>query len=127
MVLVGHVAGKTAVLIDDMADTCGTLIMAANKLKEAGATDVIALVTHGILSGPAFQRLDGSGLNRLIVTNTIPQTDNTKACSRVHSVDISHVLAETIRRSHYGESISYLSVPGHRRFFVLSFSDACPC
>lgn len=108
MVLVGHVEGKTAVLIDDMADTCGTLIMAANKLVEAGATNVLALVTHGILSGPAFSRLESSGLDKLIVTNTIPQHGSSKTCPKVHVLDISHVLAETIRRSHYGESISYL-------------------
>lgn len=132
MVLVGNVQNKTAVLIDDMADTCGTLIMAANRLVEAGATNVIALVTHGILSGPAFERLEGSGLERLIVTNTIPQTNSSKQCSKVHMVDISHVLAETIRRSHYGESISYLSVhlcvvllsPADRSFFFFFLLSA---
>jgi len=108
MVLVGNVQDKTAILVDDMADTCGTLAMASAQLLEAGAKDVIALVTHGILSGPAFDKLAASSLSRLIVTNTVPQSSHSKQSDRLQVVDISHVLAETIRRSHYGESVSYL-------------------
>lgn len=102
MVLVGNVQDKTAILVDDMADTCGTLAMASAQLLEAGAKDVIALVTHGILSGPAFDKLAASSLSRLIVTNTVPQTAHSKQSDRLQVVDISNVLAETIRRSHYG-------------------------
>jgi len=108
MVLVGSVTGKIAVLVDDMADTCGTLGLAAKNLLEAGATKVYALVTHGILSGPALKVIQESGMEKLVVTNTIPQRERRDACDKIEVVDVSHVLAETIRRSHFGESISYL-------------------
>ena len=108
MVLVGHVKGKIAILVDDMADTCGTLCLAAKHLAEAGATSVHAMVTHGILSGEALGRLEGSALEKLIVTNTLPQADNVAKCSKIEVIDIGNVLAEVIRRSHYGESVSKL-------------------
>src|ERR1700753_1635744 len=76
MVLVGHVAGKVAILVDDMADTCGTLGLAAAHLAEAGAKSVYAIVTHGILSGNALTAVMESQLEKLIVTNTLPQTEN---------------------------------------------------
>lgn len=108
MVLVGNVEGKVAILVDDMADTCGTLELAARRLKESGASRVLAIVTHGILSGPALDRIRNSSLEKLIVTNTIPQEKNRAKCDKVEEIDISHVLSETIRRSHYGESVSVL-------------------
>jgi phosphoribosylpyrophosphate synthetase len=73
MVLVGNVEGKTAILIDDMADTCGTLALAAKHLLAGGAKTVLALVTHGILSGKAMKVLNESNIEKLIVTNSIPQ------------------------------------------------------
>lgn len=108
MVLVGNVQGKTAILVDDMADTCGTLELAAHQLVENGAERVLAIVTHGILSGPALERIASSRLEKLIVTNTLPQSYNRMRCPKIEIIDISHVLAETIRRSHYGESVSVL-------------------
>ncbi|KAN0064856.1 hypothetical protein ACQY0O_001913 [Thecaphora frezii] len=108
MVLVGNVEGKTAILVDDMADTCGTLELAAAQLIEYGAERVLAIVTHGILSGPALERIAKSRLEKLIVTNTLPQSQNRAKCPKIEEIDISHVLAETIRRSHYGESVSVL-------------------
>lgn len=108
MVLVGNVAGKTAILIDDMADTCGTLALAAKHLAEAGAAQVIALVTHGILSSNALEKITNSSLSEVVVTNTLPQEEHLEVCDKLKMLDISHVLAETIRRSHYGESVSYL-------------------
>ena len=108
MVLVGHVKGKTAILVDDMADTCGTLVLAAKQLSEAGAVKVIAIVTHGILSGNALKNLEESTLEKLIVTNTIPQELHQAACSKVEVIDVGIVLGEVIRRSHYGESVSKL-------------------
>ncbi|PWN88651.1 phosphoribosyl pyrophosphokinase [Acaromyces ingoldii] len=108
MVLVGSVEGKTAILVDDMADTCGTLELAAQRLAESGAERVLAIVTHGILSPPALERIAKSKLEKLIVTNTIPQAKNKAKCPKIEEIDISHVLAETIRRSHYGESVSVL-------------------
>lgn len=98
MVLVGSVKGKIAILVDDMADTCGTLGLAAKHLLEEGATKVYALVTHGILSGPALKVIAESGLEKLVVTNTIPQHANAEACEKIEVVDVSVVLAEVIRR-----------------------------
>ncbi|KAI0735146.1 phosphoribosyl pyrophosphokinase [Earliella scabrosa] len=108
MVLVGHVKDKIAILVDDMADTCGTLCLAAQHLAEAGATKVYALVTHGILSGNALKNVEESALEKLIVTNTLPQAENVAKCSKIEVIDIGNVLAEVIRRSHYGESVSKL-------------------
>jgi ribose-phosphate pyrophosphokinase len=105
MVLVGSVKGKVAILVDDMADTCGTLGLAAKNLKEQGATAVYAFVTHGILSGPALKVINESGLEKLFVTNTIPMGEKQAVCDKIEVVDVSHVLAETIRRSHFGESV----------------------
>ncbi|KAL4267193.1 ribose-phosphate pyrophosphokinase family protein [Pleurotus pulmonarius] len=108
MVLVGHVKDKTAILVDDMADTCGTLCLAARHLTEAGVAKVYAIVTHGILSGNALESVTSSVLEKLIVTNTLPQRANQAACSKIEVLDIGLVLGEVIRRSHYGESVSKL-------------------
>ncbi len=108
MVLVGRVKEKTAILVDDMADTCGTLVLAAKQLTEAGASRVFAIVTHGILSGNALESLAGSTLEKLIVTNTIPQKEHQARCAKIEVIDIGSVLGEVIRRSHYGESVSKL-------------------
>jgi len=108
MVLVGHAKDKVAILVDDMADTCGTICLAAEHLLEAGASKVYAIVTHGILSGNALKRVQESGLEKLVVTNTIPQSGNQEACSKIEVIDIAAVLGEVIRRSHYGESVSKL-------------------
>ena len=108
MVLVGHVKGKIAILVDDMADTCGTLCLAAQHLSEAGAQSVFGLVTHGILSGKALKNIQESALEKLIVTNTLPKEENVARCNKIEVIDIGGVLAEVIRRSHYGESVSKL-------------------
>ncbi|KAJ7237006.1 phosphoribosyltransferase-like protein [Mycena rebaudengoi] len=108
MVLVGAVEGKTAVLVDDMADTCGTLVRAAAALVDAGATRVCAVVTHGILSGDALKEVEESVLERLVVTNTLPQGANQRVCGKIEVICVGAVLGEVIRRSHYGESVSRL-------------------
>ncbi|KAF8898751.1 phosphoribosyltransferase-like protein [Infundibulicybe gibba] len=108
MVLVGHVRDKIAILVDDMADTCGTLCLAAQHLAEAGVSKVYAIVTHGILSGNALKSVEDSALEKLIVTNTLPQHANQAACQKIEVIDIGIVLGEVIRRSHYGESVSKL-------------------
>lgn len=105
MILVGDVKGKSCILVDDMADTCGTLVKASDMLFENGAKEVIALVTHGIFSGSAREKLKNSKLSRIVCTNTLPvdlQLDI------LDQVDISPTLAEAIRRLHNGESVSYL-------------------
>jgi ribose-phosphate pyrophosphokinase len=117
MTLVGNVEGKTAIVVDDMADTCGTLAKAAETLIKHGAKDVVALVTHGILSGKAVEVLKSSQLGRLVVTNTVPipdekiealkVSDGETGC-RLETIDISPVLAEACRRTHNGESVSFL-------------------
>ena len=108
MVLVGNVKGKVAILVDDMADTCGTLCLAARHLVEAGVEQSYAMVTHGILSGDALKSVEDSALDKLIVTNTLPQEENQAKCKKLEVIDIGPVLGEVIRRSHYGESISKL-------------------
>lgn len=108
MVLVGQVKGKVAILVDDMADTCGTLCLAALHLAEAGVDKSYAMVTHGILSGDALEAVENSVLDKLIVTNTLPQEENQARCKKIEVIDVGPVLGEVIRRSHYGESISKL-------------------
>lgn len=97
-----------AILVDDMADTCGTLCMAVEKLYEAGAKKVYAAITHAILSGPAIERINASKLDGLIVTNSCPHEAKKKACPKLQTIDIAPILAEAVRRTHNGESISYL-------------------
>ncbi|CAH1778388.1 unnamed protein product [Owenia fusiformis] len=104
MVLVGDVKDRIAILVDDMADTCGTVCHAAEKLLEAGAVKVYAICTHGILSGPAVSRINNSMFECVVVTNTIPQDQKMKQCSKLRSIDISMILAEAIRRTHNGDS-----------------------
>lgn len=108
MVLVGDVKSKIAILIDDMADTCGTLVKAADTVMAHGAREVVAIVTHGILSGKAIETLNGSKLTRVVVTNTVPHEEKKKLCSRLETIDVSPTLAEACRRTHNGESVSFL-------------------
>jgi ribose-phosphate pyrophosphokinase len=121
MVLVGSVKGKIAILVDDMADTCGTLGLAARNLLDSGATRVFAFVTHGILSGPAIKVINESGLEKLVVTNTMPLQDKMSQCPKIEQIDVSQVLAETIRRSHFGESV----VSGCRLWVAKRSADLC--
>ncbi|OBR06282.1 ribose-phosphate diphosphokinase [Colletotrichum higginsianum IMI 349063] len=108
MILVGDVTDKIAILVDDMADTCGTLAKAAETLETGGAREVIAIVTHGVLSGNAVETLNKSCLSRIVVTNTVPLGDKIERCPKLRVIDISQVLGEAIRRTHNGESVSYL-------------------
>ncbi|XP_053168341.1 ribose-phosphate pyrophosphokinase 2 isoform X4 [Hemicordylus capensis] len=108
MVLVGDVTDRVAILVDDMADTCGTICFAADKLVSAGATKVYAILTHGIFSGPAISRINNAAFEAVVVTNTIPQEEKMKHCPKIQVIDISMILAEAIRRTHNGESVSYL-------------------
>jgi len=108
MVLVGDVRDRCAILVDDMADTCGTMCHAVQKLTEAGASKVYAILTHGIFSGPAIPRINAADFEAIVVTNTIPQDSNMRECSKIQTIDVSMILAEAIRRTHNGESVSYL-------------------
>lgn len=108
MTLVGNVTGKIAIIVDDMADTCGTLALAAQTLLDHGAAKVYAMVTHGILSGKAISVINDSVLEQVVVTNTIPHEEKQAVCPKIKTIDISATLSEAIRRTHNGESISYL-------------------
>ncbi|KAJ3073617.1 hypothetical protein HDU98_001090 [Podochytrium sp. JEL0797] len=108
MVLVGDVKGRPCVLVDDMADTCGTLGLAAKTLLANGATEVYAIVTHGVLSGKAIQVINESFLAQVVVTNTIPHAEKKLLCSKIDTIDVTATFAEAIRRTHNGESVSWL-------------------
>ncbi|XP_030570362.1 ribose-phosphate pyrophosphokinase 2 isoform X3 [Drosophila novamexicana] len=108
MVLVGDVKDKIAILVDDMADTCGTIVHAADRLVEAGATKVYAILTHGIFSGPAISRINNACFEAVVVTNTIPQDGHMRDCPKIQCIDVSMMFAEAVRRTHNGESVSYL-------------------
>ncbi|CAF9922156.1 MAG: hypothetical protein ALECFALPRED_002034 [Alectoria fallacina] len=109
MTLVGNVKDKCAILVDDMADTCGTLAKAADTLRENGASSIVALVTHGIFSGNALKTLnDCDALSRVVATNTVPFSEKRKQCSKLEEIDVSPTLAEACRRTHNGESVSFL-------------------
>ncbi|PVH97992.1 ribose-phosphate pyrophosphokinase [Periconia macrospinosa] len=108
MMLVGEVRDRQCFLIDDLADTSNTITRAAKLLKKEGARNVVALITHGILSGDAIERINASALDKVVVTNTVPQEDHKKRCSKLEVLDVGKVFAEAIRRVHHGESISVL-------------------
>ncbi len=110
MHIIGEVKGKVCVIIDDMIDTAGTLCTAAQALQAEGGTEVYACATHGVLSGPALDRIEASPLQKVIVTNTIPAQDKIEQCSKLHGLSVSHLLAEAIRRIHNDESVSSLFV-----------------
>lgn len=108
MTLVGDVEGKIAILVDDMADTCGTLKLAAETLQKKGAVEIYMLASHGVLSGSAKDKIEQSPLKELVVTNSIMLNDENRKCNKIKTIDISVMLAEAIRRTHNGESISTL-------------------
>ncbi|MBC7988693.1 MAG: ribose-phosphate diphosphokinase [Luteimonas sp.] len=110
MNIIGDVTGKTCVLVDDIVDTAGTLCAAAAALKVQGATKVVAYCTHPVLSGAAIDNLNKSQLDELVVTDTIPLSEAARACSRIRQLSVAELLAETIRRVAFGESVSSLYV-----------------
>lgn len=110
MHIIGDVSGKNCVIVDDMIDTAGTLCTAANALSNAGAVSVSACATHGVLSGPALERISDSQLQEVVVTNTIPAQEKVDQCKRLRTLSVSKLLAEAIRRIHNDESVSSLFV-----------------
>jgi len=110
MHVVGDVKGKIAVILDDMVDTAGTLTEAAAALLEHGAVEVHACCAHAVLSGPAVDRLQKSGIKTLVVTDTIPLTEKARACEKIRVLSVAALLAEAIHRSHTGRSVSSLFV-----------------
>ncbi len=110
MNIIGDVEGKTCVLVDDIVDTAGTLCAAANALKERGALKVAAYCTHPVLSGAAIDNVTRSQLDELVVTDTIRLSEAAKACPKIRQLSVAELLAETIRRVAFGESVSSLYV-----------------
>ncbi len=108
MHIIGEVAGKTCIVMDDMVDTAGTLCTAAAALKQEGAVKVVAYATHPVLSGPAIDNISGSEIDALVVTDTIPLSDAARDCDRIRQLTVAGLLAETIRRVHREESVSTL-------------------
>ncbi len=108
MNIIGAVRGKTCIIVDDMVDTAGTLCQAADALKEEGATGVYAYCTHPVFSGRAIENIENSALNEMVVTDTIPLSEEASHCARIRLVSVAGMLAETIRRIHYEESVSSL-------------------
>jgi ribose-phosphate pyrophosphokinase len=108
--LIGDVKGKRAVMVDDMIDTAGTLCNAARAVQEHGASEVYAAASHGILSGPAIDRLNESVLKRVWVTNSIPQQEKAKNCDRLRVLSVGSLMGEAVKRIHHGDSISSLFV-----------------
>ncbi|KAJ7503066.1 phosphoribosyltransferase-like protein [Mycena galericulata] len=106
--LVGDVKDKVAILVDDMIDTGNTLTLAANTLHEKGAKAVYVLISHGLLSETNLSLIDQLPIVELVVTNTIPQSKHQDLCSKLVTLDVSPTIAESIRRTHNGESISLL-------------------
>jgi ribose-phosphate pyrophosphokinase len=104
------VENKICVLVDDIVDTAGTLCAAASALKERGAKKAVAYCTHPVLSGKAVQNIEKSQMDELVVTDTIPLGDAARACSRIRQLSVAELLAETLRRMAYGESVSSLYV-----------------
>ncbi|KAL9032067.1 MAG: hypothetical protein Q9214_008124, partial [Letrouitia sp. 1 TL-2023] len=94
MMLVGDVSNRTTILVDDLADTSNTITRAAKLLKKEGATKVYALITHGVLSGDAIERINASALDKVIVTNSVPQEEHKKLCPKLEVLEIGHIFAE---------------------------------
>jgi len=110
MAVIGEVTGKVAVILDDMADTAGTLTEAAEAVTKAGAREVHACCAHAVLSGPAVDRIDGSVLKTLVVTDTIPLAENAVACDKIKVLSIAQLVGEAIIRSYRGDSVTSLFV-----------------
>jgi ribose-phosphate pyrophosphokinase len=110
MNIIGEVKGKTAVVLDDMVDTAGTLTQAAVALKEKGASKIYACCTHAVLSGSSIGNIEASPIDRLVVTNTIPLNDKAQKCSKITVLSVAEMLGETIRRIFNSNSVSTLFV-----------------
>src|SRR5689334_306559 len=108
MNLIGDVKGKQCIIVDDMIDTAGTLTGAAKALVEYGATKVVACATHGVLSGPAIQRIIESPLDEVIVSDTIPLSPAARTCTKIKQVSMARLLGEAIKRIHSSDSVSSL-------------------
>ena len=110
MNIIGEVEGKTAVILDDMVDTAGTLAQSAMALRARGTAAVHACCTHAVLSGPAIDRIEASPIDTLVVTNTIPLTEKARGCQKITVLSVAELLGETIKRINNSHSVSTLFV-----------------
>jgi len=110
MNIIGNVEGKRVLILDDMIDTAGTVVQAANALKNAGALEVSVCCTHPVLSGPALDRIESSDIKEVIVTDTIPLTERAKNCKRIKVLSVAGLLSEAVRRIYYNDSVSSLFI-----------------
>ena len=110
MNIIGEVRGKTAIILDDMVDTAGTLTQAAMALKSRGTSGIHACCTHPVLSGPAIERIETSPIDGLVVANTIPLNDKAKDCEKITVLSVAELLGETIKRIYDSHSVSTLFV-----------------
>ena len=110
MAVIGDVNDKVAIILDDMADTAGTLTEAAEAIKNAGAREIHACCAHPVLSGPAIERIADSVLKSMVVTDTIPLTEKAAACDKIKVLTISQLVGEAIIRSYRGDSVTSLFV-----------------
>lgn len=110
MAIIGDVQDKTAIIVDDMVDTAGTLTEAAGAIIKKGAKAVHAYCTHPVLSGPAIDRIDKSFLNSLVVTDTIPLSEKAKQCNKIETLSVARLVGEAIMRSYRGDSVNSLFV-----------------
>jgi ribose-phosphate pyrophosphokinase len=110
MNIIGDVAGRPAIILDDMIDTAGTLTQAAAAIQAKGATKVYAYATHAVLSGPAVERITKSPIEKVVVTDSIPLSPQAQACPKIEQVTTARLLAEAIRRIQSSDSLSSLFV-----------------
>jgi ribose-phosphate pyrophosphokinase len=116
MHVIGEIDGRNCVIMDDMIDTAGTLVKAAEVLKERGAKKVYAYCTHPVFSGPAIERIQKSLIDEVVVANTIPLTDGASACKNIRQLSVAFLFAETIRRISDGESVTSLFAEQNNNF-----------
>ena len=110
MKVVGDVEGRTCIIQDDIIDTAGTIVKAASALKANGADRILACAVHGVLSGPAIERIEKSPLEKLIVTNTIPLNGDGAKCPKIVVLSVAKLLSQAIRNIHEEASVSSLFV-----------------
>jgi ribose-phosphate pyrophosphokinase len=108
MHVIGEIEGRNCVVMDDMIDTAGTLVKAAEVLKARGAKRVYAYCTHAVFSGPAIERIVASDLDEVVITNTIPMGEAARRCTKIRQLSVAFLFAETIRRISDGESVTSL-------------------
>jgi ribose-phosphate pyrophosphokinase len=110
MNIIGNVEGKRIIILDDLIDTAGTVVQAANALTEAGALEVSVCCTHPVLSGPALDRIENSLIKEIVVTDTIPLSERAVNCKRIKILSVSGLLSEAVRRIYYNDSVSSLFI-----------------